>query len=179
MDTYKLGFVAGFCFVIIAALIARKIFHREPTIYDERQERIRGIAYKYAFATMCIAAVAYIFLCGIGFEGIIESALAVFIIIIAGVMTYACYCIVKGAYFGINNNKTKWIVLDLVIVVINAVCAVGQIANGSYIKNGVLHLAGTANLICAVAFGGVLIALVVKEMKDRKEGGGEDEESEG
>ena len=178
MDTYKLGFAVGFCTVIIVALIARKIFHREPTIYDERQERIRGIAYKYAFATMCVTAVAYIFLCGIGFEGIIESALAVFIIIISGVLTYACYCIVKGAYFGINNNKRKWIILDLVIVVINAVCAVGQFIDGEYIKNGVLHLAGTANLICAVAFGVVLIALVVKEAKDRREGGGEDEESE-
>jgi len=177
MDTYKLGFVTGFLMVIVAALIARKVFHREPTVYDERQERIRGIAYKYAFTAMCVTSVVYFFLCGLDLDRFIEPALAIFIIVIAGIITYAAYCIVNGAYFGINNNKKKWLVLDFVVVVINAACAIEEYVDGDAMENGTLQLTGNANLICAVAFGAVLIALVVKDARDRREAAGDDEES--
>lgn len=174
MDAYKIGFVAGFLAVVIVALIARKFFHREPTVYDERQEKVRGIAYKYAFMACMIAGVAYIFMCGVDLDKYVESSLAMFVVIIAGVITYAAYCIANGAYFGINNNKKKWIALDLAIIVINGACAVNEYMIGGFADNGVLTLSGNANLICAVAFGAVLIALLVM---NHREAAREDEES--
>jgi tellurite resistance protein TehA-like permease len=175
MDYYKLGFAAGFLAVIITALILRKVLHRQPTVYDERQKMIRGIAYSYGFFGMMVAIVLYIFLAGIGVSGAVEPTLAMFIVMITGVMTYAVYSIVHGAYFGINNNRKRWIILDVAVVVINAGCAALEYMDGGMIRNGVLTLSGNANLICAAAFAAVLAALIVKERRERMEN--DDEES--
>ena len=175
MDTYKLGFAAGFFAVIIAALILRKVLHRQQTVYDERQEMIRGIAYRYGFFSMMVAAVVYIFLAGIGLSGAVEPTLAVFIVMITGVITYVSYSIAHGAYFGINNNRKRWIILDGVIVAVNAGCAVMEYMNGGLFENGVLTLSGNANLICAAAFAAIFAALIVKERSERM--GNDDEES--
>ena len=154
------GVVVG---LVIAAVLMTftKKNRKEKFTYDERQKIARGEGYKYAFFTLVIYNAVY---------GIIdmslekpwaESMTGVMIGICLAVLVHVVYCIWHECYFSMNEEPKRVLILFGIISVINVIIAVMQGRNGELIENGMLTNS-CANLIVAIMFGVILIALAVK-----------------
>ena len=100
------GIVVGLIVAIALFAIAnnnRKI----KTEYDERQQKVRGDAYRYAFYTVIICEVI-LFILAFGEISLPVPAYVLhFAGMIAGVLVLSGYCIWKDAYWGLNNNRRR------------------------------------------------------------------------
>ena len=154
------GVVVG---IVIVAVMFRfvKKDKKEKFTYDERQKAARGEGYKYAFFTLVIYNAVY---------GIVdmslekpwaESMTAVMIGVCLAVLVHVVYCIWHECYFSMNEEPKRVLIFLGAISVINVIIAVMQGRNGELIENGTLTNS-CANLIVAIMFGVVLIALAVK-----------------
>lgn len=162
------GFVVGLLLVAVVGVVFARFAHtdgkRKPK-FDERQELIRGRGYKYAFFTLLVYLVAYGV---IGYAWFAPLAGA-FLGLVIGVGVYACYTIWHDAYFALNEKRRMYILLDALIFVINAAAGISNVLEGRVMENGVVTGGGSLNLMCAVLFLVVLVALLVKEIASRRE----------
>lgn len=90
---------------------------------------------------------------------------------------FAGYCIWKDAYFGIQGNNKRMIIVMVAVVVMNALSAAMQIKDGTIIENGVIGITAL-NALCAMVFFAILVVIVAKSWKVSKEDKrfGEDDE---
>ncbi len=156
--------------LVIAAVLMRftKKDKKEKFTYDERQKAQRGVGYKYAFFTLIIYNVVY---------GILDMTLAVkwaetftamMIGVLLAVLVHVVYSIWNECYFSMNEEPKKVLILFGFISVVNIIIAVMQGVNGELIVNGMLSNS-CANLLVAVMFGVILIALAAKSQQKKRE----------
>jgi len=169
---YTLGFVAGIASVaVIIAIISflyKKKYGRKRKEYDERQEALRGKAYKYAYFTL----IAYLLADGVitkGFEirwaeTITESYLGIMI----SVLVFAIICIKNDAYFSLTEKPGTYLVLFLVLGFVNiGVCVMRYIMHGSLITDGMLNQYAM-NLFSGIMFLILAAAMAVKMFNERQ-----------
>lgn len=163
------GVVIG---LVIAAILLRlvKKNKKEKFTYDERQKAIRGEGYKYAFFTLVIYNVAYGILDMAIVKPWAENMTGMMIGVCLAVLVHVVYSIWHGSYFSMNEEPKKVLILFGVISIINVIIAVGQGLNGKLIQDGMLTNS-CANLVVAIMFGFIMIALAVKwaSMKNEPE----------
>ena len=110
-----IGLVIAFALVIVANK-NRKF----KTEYDERQLKVRGDAYRYAFYTVVVYEVI-MFIIGIGgFSLPIDEYVLHFAGIILGVLVLSGICIWKDAYWGLNNNRKRYGIILVIAGLLNA-----------------------------------------------------------
>lgn len=155
-----LGIFIGVCVGVFLLAVCNRN-GRIKTEYDERQQVIRGVGYKYAaYATWGLLGV-YLFL--EVFDVLpMENACAIFIIIMIGLLVQISYSIWKDAYWGNNNNVKKYIILFVVITAINGASAFVRYRSGEMIVDGKLAFSGSINLICTVMFLLIGLQLIAK-----------------
>lgn len=165
---YLAGILVGFAAVAIAGFIAKVVFKKKifSCEYDERQELIRGRAFKYGFLAMMV----YFAVFGIG-SGILDHELVPTRILCVigigiGLTVFAVYAIWHDAYYALKEKPTAYIVLFLAVIVLNVFAAV---------RFWVGHEPGVSpvsmNLIFAAVFLVILIVQLMKMAKDKKEEG--------
>lgn len=154
------GVVVG---IVIAAVMLRftKKNKKEKFTYDERQKVARGEGYKYAFYVLVIYNVAYACLDMALYHPWAEPMTGIMIGICLSVLVHVVYCIWHECYFSMNEEPVRVLSLFGGISVINVIIAVNQGMHGKLIENGMLTNY-CANLIVAIMFGVIMIALVVK-----------------
>lgn len=165
MNGYMLaGTITGVILgLIIAAILLRfaKKDKKEKFTYDERQKAARGEAYKFAFFTLVIYNAAY---------GIIDMALelkwaetltGLMIGVCIAILVHVVYSIWHECYFSLNEEPKKVLLLFGIISVVNVLIAINQGIHGELIENGMLTNS-CANLVVAVMFGIIMIALAIK-----------------
>ena len=173
-------YAAGLAFGIVAALIIFVIvwkFSNKHTKgkFDERQELVRGRGYKYAAFTM---------LCMITLDLLIESfgafevlpvtrELALFVIILIGVMVYAVYCIKNDSYFGVGMDTRTYRAVMWIVIVCNAISGVNGLREGALV-DGKMEFGPWASILFCIAFAIIMISLSAKKRAQAKE----DEEEE-
>ena len=114
-----IGILIGLIIAVALILVAnnnRKI----RSEYDERQLKVRGDAYRYAFYSVLVYEVI-VFILEFGefslpFEGYVTH----FAGIIIGVLVLSGYCIWKDAYWGLNNNRKRYGIILVVAALLNA-----------------------------------------------------------
>ena len=119
------GLVIAFALIIIANK-NRKI----KSEYDERQLRIRGDAYRYAFYTVVIYEVILFVVEIGGFALPLEEYVLHFAGILFGVLVLSGYCIWKDAYWGLNNNRKRYGIILVVAGLLNALPVVMTLVAG-------------------------------------------------
>jgi|GEM_PF-3341313 len=130
MTSYIL--VVLFIIIFLAITIVFSRNGRNRIDYDERQELIRGRGYKYAMITV----VAAVLLGGLMFS--ITDRLpfdAPFFMLTAGLLALCVdviYCILKGAYFGIQNQYSKTIIPMVILGVCNLVSGVAELQDTGF-----------------------------------------------
>ncbi|MEG0250537.1 MAG: DUF6442 family protein [Peptostreptococcus sp.] len=138
-NAFNVGMFLGIFIVVVFGLLFRKKFSRgEVKKYDERQELIRGRAYKHGFKSMLITIILLLFAEFLFGRPFLDKWMYSLIIIIVGSSVFVVYTIVFDAYFYISMDRKKYITILMIAAVINLVCAVLMIISGGVITNGIL-----------------------------------------
>ena len=169
---YILGFVCGLLAAavigVIIGIIAKKANGgKEPAKYDERQEAIRGVVFKRAFFTLIIYNIAYgVFDMATGIVWC-DRFTGVFIGVCLALTVFAVCSIMSGAYFRVDEKPTAWLILIALVSLVNAAISIIRIVDGEFIIDGILQY-NSVNLIVALMFLAVLIAMAVKRARDKR-----------
>ena len=172
---------AGLAFGIVTALIIFALvwkFSKRSMkgTFDERQELVRGRGYKYACFTMLGLLVLDLLIESLdAFETLpVTRSLAIFIMILAGVMVYALYCIKNDSYFGVGTDTRTYRAVMWIVIVCNAISGFSGLREGA-IEDGKLAFGPCASLLFCLAFVIIMISLSVKQRNMAKEEAAEDD----
>ena len=115
MNIFRLaGVAAGLGTGIILCVVLFRYGNKDKKIktsYDERQEAIRGVAFKYAFYTILVYEMI---LMAAGVAGItfpFPEYVVNFLGIMLGCTVLGVYCIWKDVFWGLNNNRKRYYVI--------------------------------------------------------------------
>lgn len=161
---------SGIVFGIITGLVICVILFRYAnkdkkikTSYDERQEAIRNRGYKYAFYT--VLAYETVLLCfGMARGHLpIPSYALNFLGIILGCTVLGVYCVLKDAFWGMNNDHRRYFIIFAVTGVLNLIPVLGSYITGTLISDGEFT-APIINLMVMIMLLALMIALAVKKV---------------
>ncbi|WP_155828031.1 hypothetical protein [Butyrivibrio sp. VCB2006] len=167
--SYMMGFALGISFVAIFSIIALFVNKkRGVNKYDEMQERVRGVAYKYAFWAVIITEIVF----GICAEAgnIIPMGVMTqhFCAIMIGVLVHVVYSVWHDAYIGLNTNPKRYGILCGALAVINLANGIRGFLNGSMIVDGVLAFP-FVNLVIGLVFIIIGVEMLIKKAIDSKQ----------
>lgn len=166
------GVAVGILVGLIVAVIVVKFAntnHKFTTEYDERQKELRGRGYMFGFYAIVIYECVMLVL-GIGKIPLpVDDYLIHFGGILTGVTVLCVYCIWKGIYFGLNNDRKRYAVVFVVITALNAVPVIRAAADGTLVKDGQFSLE-FLNLMILVMVAVIGVTLLVRSAADRIEG---------
>ena len=162
----------AFIVAIAVALFVSKKAVKPGAHYDEMQILIRANGYKLAFYITifinCILVFLYSFKDDI--PVIIDEPLGIFIGIMAGITAFAVYCIHKDAFYHVDEKSKVYVFLVAACMILNGVIAVSRIIDGSIWQNGRIRFTqGGSNLILAISFLVMLIAMTAKHLSSNDE----------
>ena len=136
-----IGVAVGILVGIIIAVLLMRFSNKNNKFksdYDERQIKVRGDDYRYAFYTVVIIEVI-LFILKLGEISlpVHDSVLHIFSILI-GCIVLCAYSIWKDAYWGINNNRKRYGIVMLVCGLLNLIPVIAAFADGSMVQDGVI-----------------------------------------
>ena len=170
---FSTGLFAGILSALLIYLLVAQFTKKEKlnnNDFDERQELIRGKAYKYGFFTMIIMTLFVMAAIEFNISLPVTASLAMFIALLISIDVYAVYSIINDAYFGIGTNKMRYCIFFVIIIALNLVGGASNLNNLA--KSGekiVLGFSDAANLCVALAFLPILVIMIVKILEEKKE----------
>ncbi len=172
MNIYRLTGVAVGIFVglIICAVLFRfaNTNKKLKSEYDERQRAIRNLAYKYAFYTVMFYEVLMLVL-GIGNVQIPAPAYAIhFFGIILGCTVLGVYCVWKDVYWGMNNDRKRYIMVFAVAIALNLIPVIASIMGASFITDGQVNMP-VINLMVLMMLFALFVTFILKRIVDKRE----------
>ncbi len=161
-----LGIMTG---VMIAAwFLFRKSWKKECE-YDEMQLKIRAKGYQVGFYTALFLMLVLVLLSELNWLTVVTPGFAVYAALMVSVTVFAVYCILHDAFLAVHGNANRYFGLFGMIVVLEGIVSVRYIIDGEMLENGKLTFGGGAPAMMCVCFLAILIALIVKTVRDRKE----------
>ena len=169
--SYLLGFVCGIAAVAIIAFVIGFVMKKKgkkECRYDERQEAIQGRAYKAAFATLAV----YVLACGF-FDlctGIVwcDRIVGAFIGVAAALAVFGVSGILSDAYFRNGEKQGLFAALFALVSLVNIGFGVWKLIDGEFVVDGMLTY-HSINMVVGLMFLPMLIAMLVKRVRDRRE----------
>lgn len=168
-----LGIVVGFIVGIVIVAAIYKIAGRGTVgkcEFDERQEIVRGRGFKRGFIALIIYNAVYGLAAMTTDRFFMDPLAAIVLGIILAVGVYIVYCIWNDAYFSLNENPRRMLVLFVAVTVLNMIVTVVNILNDELIVDGVLTFRST-NLFCGILFIVIFITFFAKQIVRRREEG--------
>ncbi len=165
------GAITGVIIGILVLIIILKVTKTDGNIkckYDERQELVRGKGFKYAFFTLL--CYNFIVACLImAFEEIpIDGSGYLMIGTIIGVLVYVTYAIWNEAYFSLNENPKKIMLVFALLGFSNLLLGIRQMIEGKFLENGVLTF-HSMNFFIGIVMVIIFAVLVAKQICRRRE----------
>lgn len=174
-NAFNMGLFLGVLIVIVAGLIYRKKFSKgEVKKYDERQELMRGRAYKHGFKSMIITILLLLFAEFLLGRVFLDKIMYSLIIIIVGSCVFVVYTVVFDAYFYISMDRKKYMLILIIATVINLICAGLMMASGGVIVDGVLTIK-SINIFVSLMLLVVIVAINFRSKIDDQLSKREDE----
>lgn len=172
-ESYSFGFAVGILVAIIICVVLFKLLNTDKKIktqYDERQQEIRGRAYKYSFYTVIFEEAIIMILRTRGIaEFVWGSYLVQLFVMLSGLLVLCVYSILKGAYWGINNNPRRYMVVIVIATICNILPIIGSIAGGDVAKDGIGALPWV-NIMVVIWMALIGVSGLVKKVMDKKSG---------
>ena len=162
---YALGLTVGIICALIILVIVWKINKKSMKgKFDERQELVRGRGYKYACFTLLILLVLDLLAEAYGFfdATVFTREIAIFFMIIVGVMVYAVYCIKNDSYFGVGTDTRTYRAVMWIMTISQLINAVSGLRSGALV-NGKLDFGTVSSLLFAAAFTVIMVCLYVRK----------------
>lgn len=177
MNTKAIGFLVGILTGIVVFVLLMLVVNKNRSVkteYDERQELLRGKGFKYGFFAGLIYVVVLMLLDMMEIAIPATQEVIYFSIIFVAATVMTSYCILTGAYFGINNDRKRFYILSIFVMVINLLTPIRFMIDGSFIQNGLLSTS-CINLMCATLFFFISVECIIRNVIE-KEAGEADEE---
>ena len=137
--------------------------------YDEMQLKIRAKGYQIGFYTtlalLCVLAV----LMECNLLGVVTPGFAVFAALIISVTVFAIYCILHDAFLAVRGNPRSYFGIFGMIVILEGAATVRYLTKGMLLEDGKLTVSSGASSMMFVCFLAILITLIVKTVRNRKE----------
>ena len=168
----SVGLAVGILVGLIIAVFLVRMANTDKKVkseYDERQLRVRGDAYRYAFYTVLIYETILAILAAGRITLPVQSYLVHFAGILLGCLVLSGYSIWKDAWWGINNNRKRYAVVFIVCAVLNLIPVVGSITAGTLMQDGELTAPFLNAMICFMLLV-VGIELLIKHLMDKRSG---------
>ncbi len=166
-----IGVIVGSTVGLIICFVAFRFLNKDGSIktrYDERQQVARGKSYQFGFCGLCPALFILILLDSADVVIPAEPLVIYFSTFFIGAAALCIHSIFNGAYFGINNMQTKWIVFFVIFGIINGLLSIMSIIDGTMFENGRLA-APFVNVLCCLLLVIAVIAIGIKKLIDDKE----------
>ena len=148
--------------VAVALILISNNNRKVRTEYDERQLRVRGDAYRYAFYSVIICEVILLILA----FGEITLPVPEYVLhfggILIGCLVLCTYCIWKDAYWGLNNNRKRYGVILVVAGLFNAIPVFTSLSGA--VGSDFPYV----NLLCCVMLVVVGAELLLKQLADKR-----------
>lgn len=174
MSEYSAGYLFGVVLVVLIVVICRLILGKKKENYkgdfDERQLLERGNAYKLGFTAYMIEFAIFIFIAlgDFGIEIPVDSVALATLALFIPLTIFCVYAVRHDAFIGYNVAGKNFYILYILAFLCNIIPAIMSIVDGSMIENGKLSIHCT-NLVVAILFGGILLALYIKNKEDKEE----------
>lgn len=168
---FKIALVIGLIVGLLVVVIVLAVTKNGDDIknqFDERQELVRGKGFQYGFFTIMISNAVLLFMNAFEIPLFSDLQVAMVLSIVIGISVFACYCIWNDGYFALNEKRTGLLISFGCCGLLNLLIAIGHITGGDIIENGAFTFR-SMNLFCALLFFVIFIALLAKQLKDRKE----------
>lgn len=144
MNAQGFGFIVGIIVGIILVVILFKYANTNNKIkteYDERQEKVRGKGYMYAFYTALIVQAIMVLASICKIEIPVEDYILHFAGILFGCLTLGIYCTWNNVYWGLNNDHRRYGLVFAIAIIINIIAIVGPAISGMlFEENGKIGL---------------------------------------
>ncbi len=169
-----IGIVLGITVGILLTIVIIGITHKTKDgkmgkcEYDERQEALRGKSFKVGFYATLTYVVILLAINAIGIELPVERPVIYFSIIFVGILAMVSHSLWTGAYWGINSDRRRFIIIELFVSLVNFVVPVRFMLDGSFITNGKIG-ASAINLLCGILFLCIFIQDAIKNAISSKE----------
>lgn len=171
---YRLGLALGLAAGLAAGILVVVLLFKKRILdctFDERQERARGVAFKYGFFALMFSIILY---------GMLDMALGRWcdamagasLCLCVGILVFAVTCIVKDAYLSLKENPRYVMTLFAVVSIANIVLGAVGIYGGDMVEDGVLTFRCT-NLVVGIMTSVVLVVYIVNFLISRREEGEE------
>lgn len=161
------GIIIGILIVVFFAKKGGNTDGKMRTEYDERQKIIRGTSYKIGFYSYIICAVIMMCVSMAEMNIPIQDDALWFTWLVVGAIPMCIHSIWKGAYWGLNNDKTKYIVLFCVATVVNILASVAAYVRGNMFLDGKLSTP-FINVLCSILFIVIGATIIIKKIVDGK-----------
>ena len=130
--------------------------------FDERQERVRGIGYKYGFFTLLICNALYAFSDSMLNRPIFDTITGIALGVSISATVHVSYCIWHDGYFSMNSNQNRTLITLFVLGGFNLCLGIMSIFHGDIIVDGIITY-HSSNLICALMFLIIFFVLWLKQ----------------
>ena len=166
----SVGLAVGVLVGLVIAVLLLRYMNRDHKVraeYDEMQKNIRNRGYMYGFYTILVFEAL---LCLIpSFVRLPAERIVIhFLPIFLGVTVQASYCILKGAYVGLNTDLKRYWIVALAATAINFLSFFMAWKNGSLVVDGVLQ-APFVNFLCALMFAVLGVFALLRKTADSEE----------
>ena len=174
LRNYILPLAVVLAIIILAIVLAKKAKATRGSHFDEMQTKIRSDGYKLGYLVTLICLGIWLLFAEVfkGFNQMVTPSFGAFFVMMFGIVVFAVYCIFHDSFFSIGENGRAYTLLCVFIVIANGVSAIRHIVDGTIVAEGKLTFSNTSSIIVAASFLVIVIAIVIKTVKDRKEAEG-------
>jgi len=163
--------LCGLFFGIAWIIVLRMITVNNDKIageYDERQMAARGKAFRLGFWTAIVYFAVVALLHAMGIQLPMQECVVDIIGVLVAICVNLTICIWKDAYFALNENRGKLMVVFAIVTVMNLLAIIINFSLGTVVEDGKLGL-GSLNIFCSAMIVYVLANLWAKEAKEKGE----------
>jgi hypothetical protein len=156
-----------FIFIFAFILIVSRFAKNKNCNFDERQEIIRGRAYKYAYFAYLIYGAGYGAVSSLLEKDFMTTSTAFMVGLYISLIVFAVYNICNEAFFAFNQKPVSYILIFSITTLCSGYSGITSIIDGSIIENGVLTL-DCIGVISSITFAIILIAMLLKMIINKK-----------
>lgn len=173
MNGSQIALALGLCTGLIVSILIVALLFRAKVLdmhFDERQERARGVAFRYGFYTMAVCLLAY------GFSDLVyhwcDALVGCVLSLFAGIVVLAVTAIRRDAYLGLYERPRRIMALFAVIAAVNLAIGVIHLLDGGAVVNGILTFR-VVNLLAGITAAVILAAYAFRFVQVREAEDGE------
>ena len=169
---YYLGAIFG---VIIGSVLGIVVFLKYTKTdnsirckYDERQQLVRGIGFKYGFFTVIIYDIVAAIFMSYEKKQYIDHATLMFSGVLISAFIYAVYCIWNEGYFSLNENPKRVAIVFAAVALLNFGVGYRSFLHGLLIEDGMLTFK-CINIFCGILMLMLFLVMAAKRISKEKE----------